>query len=122
MEKDAFTVMTKHGGAVKCDFFEACGGKLEGAGCVDCRRNTFSATKSEDNYIPISEEEVISVDNLVGVADFGEVRISLAPDWKNVKIFFGGVESKDVAGLQISAGPNMFTQCHLIITKPKEKK
>lgn len=119
-EKDSFARQTKFG-VVKCEFFDDCGGKLEGQACTDCRRNQYAQGATVDHYIPIKEEEIIEVDNIVGASEFGEVRIVLAPDWKNVHVFFDGIENKDVAGLQIIAGPTMFTQCHLILVKPKGK-
>ena len=117
---DSFARQTKFG-VVKCDFFDDCSGKLEGQACVKCRRNQYAQGATEDHYVPIKEEEVLEVDNIVGASEFGEVRIVFAPDWKNVKVFINGIENKDVAGIQITAGPTMFTQAHLIFVKPKAK-
>jgi len=118
-ESQSFARQTKKGGVVSCDFFDDCGGKVDGLGCIDCRRNQYSKTKTADNYIPIKAAEVVDIDDLVGVCEFGEVRIHLASDWKNCHVFLNGKLNKDIGGLQIMAGPNMITQCQLIILKPK---
>jgi hypothetical protein len=107
---------------VKCEVFDDCGGKVEGAGCIDCGRNLYSESKKANNYIPLKAEELTGIDNIQGICEFGEAIIHLDPEWKNVKVFLNGQLSRDILGLQIIAGPTMLTQVLLAIQKTKTQK
>jgi len=120
-ESQAFARQTKHG-VVSCNFFDDCGGKADGLGCIDCKRNNYSQTKKVDNYISTSQVEIIDVDVIAGTCEFGDVRIVIGPNYKDCHVFFNGKISQDVAGIYITAGFGALTECRLIMLKPKQPK
>lgn len=118
-KKQPFPRQTKHGGIVSCDFFDDCAVKIDGAGCKNCRRNLYSEFKSSDNFQPLFSEGAIEVDNLVGVCEFGDIRIAVGPNWKDCKVFLNGKLCSDVVGIQVVMANGILTQCHLAVLKPK---
>jgi hypothetical protein len=120
-EREPFARHTKYGGVVSCLLFDGCGeGKIDdGRSCLTCTRNNYATKKTVDNYVPTPTGGTMDVDNLVGICEFGKVHIVLAPDWKNCRVFLDGKLCRDVGAIQITAGPNIITQCRMIFMKPK---